>query len=229
MSYNLISPNNIKNPIQTKNIRGWFEKEIEDLEPKCLREIVLNVFLNYQELCQFSKMPLLLLEGCDRKPEEGERKKYHNFPREVKDWAKKKNVHLDSRTNGPAIAAFELADGLRPFRYGSNNKWHIHHLYSGKFPYFKKTETLHAAKNGLHFTQSAGLIAVHPILDALCDESPAITWFLRYASWDKFGYDPDGVFSDKIDEYGFSISKASQNKIFCSPEHSAYNQAAASC
>jgi len=214
MSYNLLSRNNIRHPISVTNIQRWFEKEVEDLEPDCFKEIIMKVFINYPELCQFSKRPLLLLDGCDRKPEEGKKMKYHSFPKEIKDWAKEKNIYLDSRRNGPAVAAFELADGLRPLRYGSNNKWHIHHLYSGKFPYFEKTETLHAAKSGVHFTQSAGLIAVHPILDAVCDESPAFTWFLRFLSWKKFGYDPDWVFSRKIDKYGFDSLRSSENRIF---------------
>lgn len=220
MPYNLLSRNNIKHPLKETNVEEWFKKEIDDLEPECLKEIVLKIFLNYESLASFSKTPLLLLKGCDRKPEVGKKMKYHSFPKEVKDLAKVKRIYLDSRPNGPAIAAFELAGGLRPLRYGSSNKWHIHHLYSGKFPYIGKTETIHAAKNGLHFTQSAGLIAVHPILDALCDESPAFTWFLRYLSWKKFGYDPDGIFSSQIDEYGFDTLRSNENRIFCKLDHS---------
>ncbi len=216
MTCNLSTCNNIKTPILSLNLEKWFEEEIGDIEPECLKEIFLKIYHSYDELCQFPKSSLLLIEGCDRQPEDGKKMKYHRYPELIKNTAKEKGIGLDSRPNGPAIAAFEFADGIRPQRYGSKNKWHIHHLYSGKFPYFGKSETMHAAKNGLHFTQSAGLVAVHPILDALCDESPAFTWFLRYLSWKKFGYDPDGVFSQVIDEYGFDIQNKVQNEVLCS-------------
>ena len=214
--HNLPSPHNIGQPIQDLDIQTWFKKEINDVEPECLKEIFLSIYHDYDELCQFSQTALLLIEGCDRRPEEGKKMKYHRYPEYIKQVAKEKGIGLDSRPNGPAIAAFELAGGMRPQRYGSNNKWHIHHLYSGKFPYFGKSETVHAAKNGLHFTQSAGLIAVHPVLDALCDESPAFTWFLRHLSWKKFGYDPDNVFSSQNDRYGFDLQHKTNNKILCS-------------
>jgi hypothetical protein len=96
---------------------------------------------------------------------------------------------------GPAIAAFLYAGGERPCRVGSRNCWSIHHLYSGKFPYVGRTETLHAVKHGDHFTNSAGLIAAHPVLDAMCDEYPCIAWYLRARAFERFGYDPDQVFT----------------------------------
>jgi len=55
----------------------------------------------------------------------------------------------------------------------------------------------------LHFSQSAGLIAVHPIADGLADEFPFFAWLLRAESFNRFGYDPDGVFSKGQDEFGF--------------------------
>jgi len=58
-------------------------------------------------------------------------------------------------------------------------------------------------QNGKHFTQSAGLVAIHPIAEALKDEYFYFSWLLRYEAFLRFNYDPDGVFSEKIDEHGF--------------------------
>jgi len=63
---------------------------------------------------------------------------------------------------------------------------------------------LHATKKVCHFTQSAGLVAVHPIADALADEFPFFTWLLRAEAFVRFKYDPDGVFSTTQNELGFS-------------------------
>ena len=63
--------------------------------------------------------------------------------------------------------------------------------------------SLHAVKNGKHFTQAAGLVAVHPIAESLKDEYFHFAWLLRREAFLRFGYDPDAVFSEKTDEYGF--------------------------
>jgi hypothetical protein len=76
-------------------------------------------------------------------------------------------------------------------------------LASGKFAYFGRKETNHAAKEGNHFTQSAGLVALHPVADALVDEFPFFAWLLRADAYRRFGYDPDSVFSADHDQYGF--------------------------
>ncbi|MGH2361673.1 MAG: hypothetical protein ACRDGM_14170 [bacterium] len=116
--------------------------------------------------------------------------------------AKARRVVLDTRPNGPAIASFVLAGGTRPERFGSSNAWSVHHLYSGKFPYIGRETTTHAAKECNHFTQSAGLVAAHPVADALVDEFPFFAWFLRAQAHLLFGYDPDGVFSSARNDTG---------------------------
>ena len=113
-------------------------------------------------------------------------------------------MNLDTRPNGPAIAAFEIAGGIRPLRFGSTNRWSIHHMYSAKFPYIDRFDSLHATKDGVHFTQTAGLVAMHPIADAMSDEYPFFSWYLRALAFERFGYDPDRVFSSAIDEFGFA-------------------------
>jgi len=62
----------------------------------------------------------------------------------------------------------------------------------------------------MHFSQSAGLIAVHPIADGLADEFPCFAWLLRAESSIRFGYDPDGVFSEAPNEFGFSNDREIQ-------------------
>ena len=135
------------------------------------------------------------------------------YPAELKQLAKEVKSALDPRRNGPAILAFKAAGGSRPNLSGSTHAWHIHHLYSGKFPYCGKTETLHAAGSGLHFTQSAGLVAIHPIADAASDEYPWFAWLLRAESFLLFGYDPDAVFDGKIDPLGFAPGKGKSCQV----------------
>lgn len=204
MNYNINSNNQIKNPIDITNIDRWFENEICDLHSD-IKHIVKYTYDHLDSFCSRPKVPILLWEGCNRKPNEGETQKYHPpYPKIIKDKAKDKEIKLgDRRSNGPAIVSFEFAGGERRPRYGSKNKWNIHHIYSGKFPYTGREKTTHAKVDGIHFTQSAGLIAVHPILDSICDEIPAFSWYMRFLSWEKFGYDPDKVFSNDIDYYGF--------------------------
>lgn len=133
----------------------------------------------------------------------GEKQRYHKYPEAVRRLAKRRDIYLDKRANGPAIAAFLMAGGERPGRFGSSNAWSIHHLYSGKFPYVGRSTTIHAAKDGNHFTQSARLVATHPVADAMSDEFPFFAWFLRAEAFRRFGYDPDGVFSGERDRFGF--------------------------
>jgi hypothetical protein len=128
--------------------------------------------------------------------------KYHRIPDRIKEEARSKEVQVDSRSNGPAIMSFLLAGGERPTR-SNGQGWHIDHIYDGKFPWISKARSLHAVKAGNHFTQAAGLVAIHPIAEALKDEYFYFAWQLRHEAFLRFGYDPDGVFSEGIDEYGF--------------------------
>lgn len=67
--------------------------------------------------------------------------------------------------------------------------------------------SLRARDDGRHFTQSAGLVAIHPVADALADEIAIFAWRLRAESFVRFGYDPEGAFTGKHDEYDFSGRK----------------------
>jgi hypothetical protein len=206
MGNNLTSPNSITAPCNLSDLKGWYTEEISNIENEAVRSIMMLVGRSLDELVRWPTRSVLFWQGCDRVVEKGSKTKYHQYPEQLKAVAKAAKVYLDGRVNGPAIAAFMISGGERPERFGSSNAWSVHHLYSGKFPYLGRKSTTHAAKSCEHFTQSAGLVAVHPITDALCDESPALTWLLRAKAFDRFGYDPDGVFSSNRDRLGFAGS-----------------------
>ena len=172
------------------------------------RECSLACRANLDEFVKWPARAILLWAGCHRVPEPGMRQKYFKYPVAVKSIAKVATIRLDTRANGPAIAAFLIAGGSRPARFGSSNAWSVHHLYSGKFPYPQRQATTHAARSPDHFTQSAGLIAAHPIADALADEYPFFSWFLRAHAFVRFRYDPDSVFSCVQDPLGFAVGSS---------------------
>jgi hypothetical protein len=204
MTYNLSSPKGILEPCDLANLESWFVNELELVDSPSQREVLSVVSSNLEAFIQSPKAAVLLWPGCDRVPEVGKRQKYFAYPRHIKALAVETAFTLDTRANGPAVAAFLIAGGTRPDRFGSANAWSVHHLYSGKYPYIGRTETLHAAKTGDHFTQSAGLIAAHPIADAMVDEFPFFAWLLRARSFKVFGYDPDGVFAARHGALGFA-------------------------
>ncbi len=100
--------------------------------------------------------------------------------------------------------SFLLAGGERPTQ-SNGQGWHIDHIYDGEFPWVTRSRSLHAVKEGSHFTQAAGLVAIYPIAEALKDEYFYFAWLLRREAFLRFSYDPDCVFSEKVDEYGFKV------------------------
>ena len=204
MPYNLRSPNGLLEPFNLPNMAQWFVRETLQIESEAVRQVLHHVASNLNHFVRWPTCAILLWEGCDRVAPEGQTRRYHRYPESIRKLARDRSVRLDARPNGPAIAAFQWAGGVRPKRFGSLNAWSIHHLYSGKFPYLDRNATTHAIKDCRHFTQSAGLIATHPVADALCDEFPFFAWLLRADSFRRFGYDPDGVFSRTQDQSGFA-------------------------
>ena len=210
-SFNLASPNQIQAKCDFLKVDPWFESEAEIIEDDAVRQAVCHIARNLDSFVRFPKRAVLFWDGCNRVAPQGEKQKYHTYPLILKNAAKRLAIELDTRPNGPAIASFLFAGGERPKRFGSTNAWSIHHLYSGKFPHVGKPDSLHGQKSGKHFTQSAGLVAVHPLSDSLCDEFPAFSWFLRALAFQKFGYDPDQVFaSNDIDGFGFADGKSTE-------------------
>ena len=207
--FNLDSPTGIASHCDLDDLDdldGWVAGELDSIDNPAIRAAVAVVSDNLAEFVKFPERAILLWYGCDRVPPDGKRQKYHRYPDEIRRLAKRRRITLDSRPNGPAIASFLIAGGQRPNRTGSSNAWSIHHLYSGKYPYFENDSTIHAQKHCAHFTQSAGLIATQPIADAICDEFPFFSWLLRAEAFRRFGYDPDAVFGDGHDQYGFTAN-----------------------
>jgi hypothetical protein len=202
--YNLDSPNGLLEAVDLSNVARWFIRETLQIESEHVRHIVQHVGGTLNEFIRWPSRAVLLWDSCNRIAPEDKKQKYHQYPNSIRDLAKKSGVNLDMRPNGPAIAAFQISGGTRPERFGSSNAWSIHHIYSGKFPYVERATSTHAIKNCKHFTQSAGLIATHPVADGLSDEYPFFAWLLRLESFRRFGYDPDGVFSTAQDEFGFA-------------------------
>jgi hypothetical protein len=157
-----------------------YAKSVIDPAP---RECIATVCKSLDAFVRWPAKPLLLWDGCDRIAPEGQRQRIHSFPDAIRRAAKAVKAPLDTRSNGPAIVAFLVSGGIRPKRFGSQNSWSVHHIYSDKFLYIGKSSTLHAAKSCQHFTQSAGLVAVHPIADGMCDEYPFFAWLLRARSF----------------------------------------------
>lgn len=208
MAYNLASRKGIVEPIDLGDLPGWFARELSQIPSRAEKRTLETVASELDSFVRWADEALLLWPGCDRVPPPGKKQKYFSYPVPIRRMAKALRLVLDSRPNGPAIASFLLAGGERPPRFGSSNAWSVHHLYSGKFPYCGRQDATHAAKHGSHFTQSAGLVAAHPVADAMVDEFPFFAWLLRAHAFLRFGYDPDGVFSSNRDVYGFEIGRA---------------------
>ncbi|MFO1514476.1 MAG: hypothetical protein U1F83_16470 [Verrucomicrobiota bacterium] len=215
--FNLESPNSLSQKCDIENLTTWALNEAKVISDLAVRDCVTDVCKSLDVFVRWPTKAVLLWSGCDRIAPPGARQRIHTFPNIIKDAAKRVKAPLDTRSNGPAIVSFLVAGGTRPTRFGSHNSWSVHHIYSGKFPYLGRSNTLHAAKEGLHFTQSAGLIAVHPIADGICDEYPFFSWLLRAEAFRRFGYDPDGVFRDSPpDQFGFAANHTTE--VICSGE-----------
>ena len=202
--FNLESPNQLSQKCALEDLTTWALTEANSVADFAPRECIATVCKSLDAFVRWPAKAVLLWNGCDRIAPEGQRQRIHSFPDTIRQAAKAVQAPLDTRSNGPAIVAFLVSGGIRPKRFGSQNSWSVHHIYSGKFPYPGKSSTLHAAKSCQHFTQSAGLVAVHPIADGMCDEYPFFAWLLRAEAFRRFGYDPDGVFTDSaMDQFGF--------------------------
>ncbi len=201
--YNLSSPKGLLERVDLTDIEGWFDRELAQIQNRTERTVLKRVLSDLDTFIRWPAEAVLFWPECDRVPFIGKKQKYFLYPQHICELARSRGIKLDSRANGPAIASFLFAGGDRPKRLGSSNSWSIHHLYSGKFPYLGRQDTIHATKLRHHFTQSAGLVAAHPIADAVVDEYPFVTWLLRARGYLKFGYDPDHVFARQFDEYGF--------------------------
>lgn len=155
--------------------------------PKHLLKIIDHVWKKRELFICWPERPLLLIPGRIRT-------KFHDYSPEVVEQLNAAGIRPNRLSNGPAICAYLLAGGQRPVRSYLQHSWSVHHIYDGKHPFVPGRATVHAVKDGQYFTESAGLVAIHPVADSLADEIPYFAWLLRRAAYEKFGFDPDGVF-----------------------------------
>ena len=128
-------------------------------------------------------------------------RKYHAYTEEQRRVMRDAGIRPDTRSNGPAIMAYLLAGGERPQR-ATGRGWHVHHIYDGQHPLPLRSESAHAVKRGDLFTEAAGLVAAHPVADALADEFAYFAWLLRREAFERFGFDPDGAFDPVLTRFG---------------------------
>jgi hypothetical protein len=156
--------------------------------PPHILDITDRVWARKNLFVLWSKICLLFIPDAVRV-------KYHQYTTEQKGRLGDAGITPDSRSNGPAIIAYRLGGGERPHRISPRRDWSIHHIYDGKFPAHGASASTHAVNDGRYFTEAAGLVAVHLIADALADEVAYFAWLLRRKAFDRFGFDPDGVFT----------------------------------
>jgi hypothetical protein len=128
---------------------------------------------------------------------DGRKKDCYDYPLQLVDEINRAGLRIDRRNNGPAIISFLLAGGERPLRpFPSRWGWTIHHIYDGQHPRFKSEQVPHAINDPKLFTDSRGLVAVHPFADYIAMREPLLAWLLRWEAFRRFsGFDPMGVFN----------------------------------
>jgi hypothetical protein len=164
-----------------------FMLALQEAIPAHVRPVVDYVWANKDLFIKWPQKQLLLMPGTTRES-------YHKYDQTVLEQMKKAGIKPNTLSNGPALAVFALAGGERPFRASNKKQWTIHHIYDGQFPHSAPANSTHAVKNGDYFTDSAGLVAIHPVADALADEVPYFAWLLRYEAFLRYGFDPDNAF-----------------------------------
>ena len=152
--------------------------------------IVDRVWASRNAYLRWPKTGLLFMPGTART-------KYHKYSPEQLAMIKAAKLAADTRSNGPAIVVFLLAGGERPARANGREQWTIHHIYDGQYPAPGRSCS-RAVIAGHLFTEAAGLVAAHPIADALADEFAYFAWLLRAEAYERFALDPDGVFSATV-------------------------------
>lgn len=153
-----------------------------------VHQIVELVLSHVDDFIRWPTRALLLLPGITRQ-------RYHGYPPAIRDRLRAARIPADTRSNGPAITAYLLAGGMRPPRMGGRFGWSVHHIYDGRFPFPGRSCTAHAVRDGRFFTEAAGLVAIHPVADAIAAEVPQFAWWLRLEAFRRFAFDPDEVFN----------------------------------
>jgi hypothetical protein len=85
-----------------------------------------------------------------------------------------------------SVGAFRYAEGCVPQPPEGAEAWTIRHLYVLDAPMVEQK---------YHFTQSANLVAVHPVVHRLLAQYPCILKTLQARAFATFGYDPANQFA----------------------------------
>jgi hypothetical protein len=100
----------------------------------------------------------------------------------------------------PERFAFKFAGGWL------QQDWFFKHLYDGSIALGSAKKRLNALKRGKHFTQTAGMAAIHPIVQELYEAYPCLRRTLQARSFASFGYDPEHFFSQcEHTAFGFVV------------------------
>ncbi|HAO26268.1 MULTISPECIES: hypothetical protein [unclassified Methylophaga] len=172
------------------SIPSLIQRKLKKPDEEYINEIIDKVYFEKPDsFIKWPKNKIIFMPDAVRQ-------KFHVYSNEQLLTLKTAGISPDRRSNGPAIMAFLLAGGERPIR-DNGHGWSIHHIYDGKrpFPNSGASKVCHAVKEHGHFTNSAGLVALHPIADGIASESSYFAWLLRLEAYKRFLYDPNKVFS----------------------------------
>jgi hypothetical protein len=196
-----------KSLLNGKHWRRWVECQVSRDTPtslplqQLLFTLCIDLYLT-NTLVRFAARSLLIWPRCtpgenlDGLPDDAKELSFYSAGAGIPEYAKKRLqqeltergiTSLERCPVDPDRFSFRFADGfILP-------GWHFHHIYDGTSPLGRGKKTLSARHHGLHFTQTAGMVAIHPIVEALYDYFPCIKRTLRARSFKKFEYDPDGI------------------------------------
>jgi len=200
--------------------RQWIEGQVarDNATSLPLQQMLFNVCVDLysaRTLVVFARQSMLIWPCCtpgenlDGVPDDAKELSFYNAAVGFSDHDKKRLEHALRERGIQSLERYPLDPDRFSFSFGGGNinpGWSFHHIYDGTSPLGKGKKTLNAHRRGLHFTQTAGMVAIHPIVEALYDHFPCIKRTLRAGSFDKFGYDPDRYFSKREhDDRGFEI------------------------
>jgi hypothetical protein len=140
------------------------------------------IWQNKDQFFCWPVIPLLLLPEVTR-PGRG----HHSYSDELRETFGKFKIPIDSKSNGPAVMSYLLSGG--EMRFTSHDKlWEIHHIYNRDFSF--NGEILDAVHCGNHFTDSAGLVAAHPVAHKAAHTFAYIARRLWQEANERYEYNP---------------------------------------
>ena len=127
----------IRQGVQTlERVHAWhahLPEFITRMESECnplLARLTTLVWSNRRRFVRWPKDKVLLWRGLRRRNEHSNPRCY-KYPAEIVTRLQQRGIDRDTRSNGPAIAAFQFAGGVRPKRADLDWGWPIHHIYDG--------------------------------------------------------------------------------------------------